>query len=261
MAADAECLLVRNLIRSFGGLVAVNDLSFTVHAGLIVGLIGPNGSGKTVTFDCITGFSRPDAGKVFFRDREITALGPKDIASRGIARSFQITGIFHKLTVLENLLFAGQPKQIISNITSTFRGNTLKNQLAEPIEQVLQLTGLHGTRDELAVNLPHGQQKMLEFGTLMLMNPEPSLYLLDEPFAGLTHADIARYVNVMKEMTRQGKTFLIVEHNMRVIMNVCTSIIVLDHGAKIAEGRPDEIQKNARVVEAYLGHAATAPRQ
>jgi ABC-type branched-subunit amino acid transport system ATPase component len=253
------CLRVQELTKSFGGLTAVNHVSLTVEEGTIIGLIGPNGSGKTVTFDCITGFYKPQGGRVFFRDREITGLKPDQIALSGIARSFQITGIFPRLTVLQNLLFSAQEKRVLRNVGASvgFRDRLQKEGFGR-IERVLEFTGLQDVCDEVVSSLPHGRQKILEFGTLMLMNPDPVLYLLDEPFAGLTQAEISRYLALMGELRRQGKTFLIVEHNMRVIMGICDRVVVLDHGEKIAEGSPQEIQTHPRVLAAYLGHASAS---
>jgi branched-chain amino acid transport system ATP-binding protein len=256
----SDCLRVQNLTKSFGGLVAVNDVAFAVEERSITGLIGPNGSGKTVTFDCITGFYKPDAGRVFFRDREITALRPDAIALHGLARSFQLTGVFPRLTVAQNLVFAAQEKRILRNLRANVRLRDAPDRKDRArIEQVLEFLELERVRDEVAASLPYGQQKTLELGSLMLMNPDPVLYLLDEPFAGLAQGEIARYLSLMNELRQGGKTFLVVEHNMRAIMGSCDYIVVLDHGEKIAEGAPERIQRDARVVEAYLGHGDTAP--
>jgi branched-chain amino acid transport system ATP-binding protein len=250
-------LRIEELTRRFGGLTAVKNLSFEVPEGSITGLIGPNGSGKTVTFDCITGFYRPDRGRVLFHDQDITALRPNEIAFRGIGRSFQITGVFARLTVRQNLSVAAQDKPLWQNVVHSLRRRDgLDPGRTARIDTVLQTLDL--PPDELVANLPHGYQKILEFGALMLMVPEPTFFLLDEPFAGLTVTEIARYVELMRVSRASGKTFLVVEHNMRMMMDVCERLIVLDHGEKIAEGTPGQIQTHPRVLEAYLGHAGAA---
>jgi ABC-type branched-subunit amino acid transport system ATPase component len=253
MASRVRTLEIDGLTKSFGGVVAVRDVSFAVDEGSVTGLIGPNGSGKTVTFDCITGFCRPDGGRVRFRGQDITGLRPQGIALHGIARSFQITGVFPTLTAREGLLFAAQETRLRKQITGTGRRAPASGEVSARVARTLEAIGLHALADEVVEQLPSGHQKLLEFAGLMVMNPEPSLYLLDEPFAGLTAGEIARYVALMRDMQARGKTFLIVEHNMRVMMKLCDSITVFDHGRKIAEGAPKAIQTNPSVVEAYLG--------
>ena len=253
-------LQVQNLTKSFGGLTAVDDVSLTIEERSIFGLIGPNGSGKTVTFDCITGFQKPDRGRIFFQNQEITGRRPNQIALQGVGRSFQLTGVFTKLTVYQNLIFAVQEKTLRRNFNTSLRSvkGWLPPDRLKRIDLVLDFTGLQRLKEEKVSNLPYGQQKMLEFASLMVMNPDPVLYMLDEPFAGLTQAEINSYLSLMRERREKGSTFLLVEHNMRAVMGICDRIVVLDHGEKIAEGNPEEIQANRRVMEAYLGHDGIA---
>jgi branched-chain amino acid transport system ATP-binding protein len=253
-------LRVQNLTKFFGGLTAVNNVSLAVEERSIFGLIGPNGSGKTVTFDCITGFQKPEHGRIFFQNREITGRRPNQIALRGVGRSFQLTGVFTKLTVYQNLIFAAQEKTLRRNCHISLRPGKgwLPQERIKQMDEVLEFTGLRRMKEEVVANLPYGQQKILEFASLMVMNPDPVLYMLDEPLAGLTGAEIASYLSLMRERRGRGRTFLLVEHNMRAVMDICDRIVVLDHGEKIAEGSPGEIQANQRVVEAYLGHGGLA---
>ncbi|RLG91373.1 MAG: ABC transporter ATP-binding protein [Candidatus Hecatellales archaeon] len=250
-------LEVQNLTKRFGGVVAVNNLSFKVEKNSITGLIGPNGSGKTVTFNLITGIYKPDGGTIYFKGEKLNGLKPHEIASRGIGRTFQLVKLLPNLTVLENALWAAQNKTIWSNMKSLVNPSLMRNLEKMNEERALKLlreANLIHLKDEYAKNLSYGQQKLLQFICVLLMNPEPELILLDEIAAGINPTMIQSLMEYIRKLNKAGKTFLIVEHNIRFIMNLCDKVIVLDHGEKIAEGKPEEIQNNARVLEAYFGH-------
>lgn len=248
-------LSVSHLTKSFGGIRAVNDLSIEVGEREIFGLIGPNGSGKSVTINCIAGVYRPDSGNISFDSKEITGYMPHKVAQAGINRTYQSTRIYPNLTVLEHLCFASQPKGLGSNtinfVKSLYQGTD--GGQGNQIHDILKSSGLENTKDELAKNLSYGQQKALEFSSLLVVNPKPKMLLLDEPAAGLQAVEVERFMTQIADLRKQGITFLIVEHNLRFIMNICDRIAVLNYGSKIAEGKPDEIRKHEEVIAAYLG--------
>lgn len=250
-------LEVQNLTKRFGGVIAVNNLSFKVEKNSITGLIGPNGSGKTVTFNLITGIYKPDYGTIYFKGEKLNGLKPHEIASKGIGRTFQLTKLLPNLTVLENALWAAQDKKVWNNIKMLMSPSLMKNLEKENEEKALKLleeVNLIHLKDEYVKNLSYGQQRLLQFICILLMNPEPELILLDEIAAGVNPTMIKSLMDYIRRLNRAGKTFLIIEHNMRFIMDLCKKIIVLDYGRKIAEGTPEEIQNNERVLEAYFGH-------
>lgn len=242
-AADDIALDVQDLHKDFGGIKAVDGCHLRIPRGKISGLIGPNGSGKTTTFNLLTGVIPPDRGKVIFKGEDIAGLKPYQIFRRGITRTFQITRIYREMTVFENLLSVTYLKIPMHKARAR----------AEELMEFVTLTKL---RDEYGGYLSYGQQKLLEFARALMTDPE--LILLDEPAAGINRTLLASLLERIHELQRIGKTILIVEHDMNVIMNHCEKIFVMDYGVNIAEGTPEEIQNNERVIEAYFGHKKDA---
>jgi branched-chain amino acid transport system ATP-binding protein len=229
-------LEIDELRKSFGGVTAVAGVSLRLEPGHIYGLIGPNGSGKTTLFNCITGLERRDAGRVHFNGERIDGLRPHQIAVKGIGRTFQVIRVFPELTALENLLV----------VTRGDRAAALARAL-----DMLHFVKLERLQDEYAGNLSYGQQKLVEF-VRMLMR-DPTLILLDEPAAGVNRTLLNDLLEAVRRLRDQGKTVLLVEHDMKVVMGLCETVFVLDHGEKIAEGPPGRIQADERVIEAYFG--------
>jgi len=244
-------LQVENMTKSFGGIKAVDACSLEVKKGTITGLIGPNGSGKTTLFNIITGFYQPDAGTIHFNQQPIHNLKPSRICHRGIGRTFQITRLFWKMTVLENMIV---PVRQLG--WRTLLSSGVKKNEEERAMELLEWVGLAKYRNEEVGKLSFGQQKLIEFIAILMSDPD--LILLDEPAGGVNPVMIEKMMEMVEDLNAQGKTFLLVEHNMRLVMELCQQIIVLDHGQKIAEGIPTEIQQNPLVLEAYLGSTQNA---
>jgi branched-chain amino acid transport system ATP-binding protein len=248
-------LEVRSLEKSFGGLRAVDSCSLEVKKGAITGLIGPNGAGKTTLFNLVTGFLRPDGGEILFKGERIDGLPPHEVFRRKICRTFQITREFGHMTVLENLMLVPENQRGEQILNTWFRPGLVKRQEREIRDKalaVLEFVELIDLKDEYAGILSGGQKKLLELAKTMMA--DPALILLDEPGAGVNRTLMRKLVANIRELcAEKGITFLIIEHDMDLVMSLCTPVIVMSEGQKLAEGTPDEIRSDKRVLEAYLG--------
>ena len=239
-------LAVRGLTKQFGGVVALDDATVDFVPGAINGLIGPNGSGKTTLFNIVTGLIPTDAGEVTFAGRPITGMAPFRIARAGIGRTFQVVRAFDRMTVLENVLVAERRSGLRELIRSAIRGSEVDRAM-----DWLRQVGLDHLAEADAVDISYGQKKLLELAAILMT--DPSLVMLDEPAGGVNPVMIERISDLIRVANANGRTIVIVEHNMEMVMSLCDHVVVFDRGRPIASGAPDTIQSDERVLEAYLG--------
>lgn len=243
-----EILKTQGLTKSFGGLVAVNHVSLIIEEGQLTSIIGPNGAGKTTLFNLLTGLLNPDSGRIYFRNKDITSLQPHRRVKEGIARSFQILNIFDEISVFENIRIAvqaekGHGHEILSSINSL-------DEVNEKTFEIIKILGFQGKENTIAKNLSYGYRRILEIGIVLGANPK--LVLLDEPTSGLGSKETSTMTKFIEKLSRD-LSLILIEHDMNVVLSISARLIVLDQGEVIADGLPDEIKRNHKVQEAYLG--------
>ena len=249
-------LEVRNVTKKFGGLTANNDVSFAVEDNEILSVIGPNGAGKTTFFDLVSGFQQGDTGEIYFKNKKITKTQPYKISRLGLIRTFQLTKVFDRMTVLENLMFSGSSiknDSFFQSILNTSSSKKYESDLEERAFEIMQDLNIEKMSESYARELSGGQKKLLELGRSLMKNPD--LLLLDEPLAGVNPKLAEDLLEKIKNLSDQGITILMVEHNIEAVMKISERVVVLAEGKVIAEGTPQTVRSNDKVIEAYLGTA------
>ena len=251
----AASLEILNVTKSFGGVTAVNDVSFFVKPREIFGIIGPNGAGKTTLFNMITGVYSPTKGEILLNGKSVVGKSTYQIANYGVARTFQNIRLFGELSVYNNMITSCQKHityNMLDGMLKTPKYRKQEKEMAKLAEETLKAVGIWDLRDQIASNLPYGQQRRLEIARALITNPQ--LLLLDEPAAGMNEEESSKLSNLIKDIRKNyDLTVIVIDHHMDVIMDTCENITVLNFGSKLAEGTPQEIQSNPQVIEAYLG--------